>query len=92
MHDRQDHFAQAADISFGDIWLSEMKGNPIKHTSCVIRNEKAKRFYDAAVNAGVIVDSHISDRDMVRSQRRALVFKFTCAPAKKPIMQNRAGR
>lgn len=78
----QDHFAQAADISFGDIWLSEMKGNPIKHTSCVIRNEKAKEFYDAAVNAGVIVDSHISDRDMVRSQKRALVFKFTCAPAK----------
>ncbi|WP_251352938.1 Coenzyme F420 hydrogenase/dehydrogenase, beta subunit C-terminal domain [Hominisplanchenecus murintestinalis] len=37
----QDHFALAADISFGDIWLKEMKGNPIKHTSCVIRNEKA---------------------------------------------------
>lgn len=78
----QDHFASAADISFGDIWLKEMKGDPIKHTSCVIRNERALAMYRSAVEAGAIVDSHISDRDMVRSQKRALVFKYTCAPAK----------
>ena len=78
----QDHFALAADISFGDIWLKEMKGNPIKHTSCVIRSQRALKMYRSAVKAGAIVDSHISDRDMVRSQKRALVFKFTCAPAK----------
>lgn len=78
----QDHFASAADISFGDIWLKEMKGNPVKHTSCIIRNERAWAMYRSAVEAGVIVDSHISDRDMVRSQKRALVFKYTCAPAK----------
>lgn len=78
----QDHFASAADLSFGDIWLKEMKGNPIKHTSCVIRNERAWAMYRQAVEAGAIVDSHISDRDMVRSQKRALVFKYTCAPAK----------
>lgn len=78
----QDHFASAADISFGDIWLKEMKGNPIKHTSCVIRNERALAMYRQAVETGAIVDSHISGRDMVRSQKRALVFKYTCAPAK----------
>lgn len=82
----QDHYAFAADISFGDIWLSEMKGNPIKHTSCVIRNAKALAMYRSAVEAGAIVDSHISDRDMVRSQKRALVFKFTCAPAKQKYL------
>ena len=78
----QDHFAQTADISFGDIWLKEMKKNPIKHTSCVIRNEKAWKLYSQAVQAGAIEDSHISGKDMVRSQKRALVFKFSCAPAK----------
>ena len=78
----QDHFAKEADISFGDIWLKEMKNNPIKHTSCVIRNQKAYAMYRSAVEAGAILDSHISGRDMVRSQKRALVFKFTCAPAK----------
>ena len=87
----QDHFAFASDISFGDIWLKEMKGNPIKHTSCVIRNERAWEMYRLAVDAGAITDSHISDRDMVRSQKRALVFKFTCAPAKQKYL-SRQGR
>lgn len=78
----QDQFAAFADISFGDIWLKEMKRNPIKHTSCVIRTEKAYRLYQEAVRAGVICDSHMSAREMVKSQKRALAFKFTCAPAK----------
>lgn len=72
----------ASDISFGDIWLKEMKGNPIKHTSCVIRNDKAFAMYQSAVNAGVITDSYISNRDMIRSQKRALVFKYNLAQAK----------
>lgn len=79
----QDHFAKSADISFGDIWLKEMKGNPIKHTSCVIRNEKALEMYESAVKAGAIVDSHISDTKMLKSQKRALVFKYNLAKAKK---------
>lgn len=78
----QDHYAAASDISFGDIWLKEMKGNPIKHTSCVIRTQKAYDFLNRAVKDGAIHAEHISDRDMVRSQKRALVFKFNAAKAK----------
>ena len=78
----QDQYAFAADISFGDIWLKEMKKNPIKHTSCVIRTEEAYRLYMDAVRAGAICDSHMSARDLVKSQKRALAFKFTCAKAK----------
>ena len=78
----QDQYGFASDISFGDIWLGEMKGNPIKHTSCVIRNEKALAMYRSAVEAGALVESHISAKDMVRSQKRALTFKFNCAQAK----------
>ncbi len=78
----QDHFGKASDISFGDIWLKEMKGNPIKHTGCVIRNEKAMAMYRSAVDAGAIVDSHLSDTKAIKSQKRALVFKFRCAKAK----------
>ena len=88
----QDHFALAADIRFGDIWLKEMKGNPVKHTSCVIRNEKAWNMYRSAVEAGAIQDSHISDRDMVRSQKRALVFKYTCAAAKLKYLEKQGRR
>ncbi len=85
----QDHFAQAADISFGDIWLKEMKNNPVKHTSCVIRSQEAYEMYRSAVEDGAILDSHISGRDMVRSQKRALVFKFCCAAAKQKYYAKR---
>lgn len=79
----QDHYANTADISFGDIWLKEMKKNPIKHTSCVIRNQKAMLLFEEAVNTGWIQADHISTREILKSQKRALVFKFNCAKAKK---------
>lgn len=78
----QDHFANFADISFGDVWLSTMKREPIKHTSCLLRSEDAAFVYEEAVKEGVIVDKHIAARDMIRSQKRALVFKYNCASAK----------
>ncbi len=78
----QDHYCNAADISFGDIWLKEMKKNPIKHTSCVIRNEKALAMFNSAVEAGAIAAKRIDDTRMVRSQKRALVFKHNLAKAK----------
>ena len=78
----QDQFGYEADISFGDIWLKEMKKNPIKHTSCIIRTENALRMYRSAVKAGVIVDDRIDDEHILRSQKRALVFKWNCAKAK----------
>ena len=39
-------------------------------------------MYRSAVDAGAIIDSHITDTKMVKSQKRALVFKFNCAKAK----------
>lgn len=83
----QDQFAEHADISFGDVWLREMKKDPIKHTSCVIRTERALEMYRAAVNAGVIADARITDEKLVRSQRRALVFKHCCARAKREYFE-----
>lgn len=78
----QDHFGKTSDISFGDVWLKEMRTNPVKHTSCIIRNKKALIMYQSAVKAGIIRDTHISNTEIVRSQKRALIFKFNCAKAK----------
>lgn len=78
----QDQYANAADISFGDIWNAEMKKETYKHTGCVIRSPRALQWYREAVTEHAIVDSHISGKDMIRGQKRALVFKYTCAPAK----------
>lgn len=79
----QNHFAEDADISFGDLWLRSMKSNPIKHTCCVIRNEKAQAYFDHAVADGALAATHLSGKDMIRGQKRALVFKFNLARAKK---------
>jgi len=78
----QDHFGNASDISFGDIWLKEMKKIDIKHTGCVIRSEKGYDWYMDAVRAGVLTESHLSETKAIKSQKRALVFKFNCAAAK----------
>lgn len=75
----KDHFAKSADISFGDIWLKEMKSVEVKHTSCVIRNQKALDYLNQAIKDGDIAASHMNGKDMVRSQKRALVFKYDCA-------------
>ncbi len=88
----QDHFAAAADISFGDIWLKSMKSNPIKHTGCVIRNEKALEMYNAAVAAGAVVERHMSSTEAIKSQKRALVFKFNAARAKQKSIMAEGGK
>jgi len=81
----QDHFCRAADISFGDVWLKEMKKQPIKHTSCVIRTERALQMYESAVNAGALISSRLSDVKLIKSQKRALVFKFNLAKSKQKM-------
>ncbi|WP_026495986.1 polysaccharide pyruvyl transferase family protein [Butyrivibrio sp. WCD3002] len=78
----QNHFAKDADISFGDVWLKEIKDENIKPTGIVIRNENAKKLYDMAKQEGVISDRYISGSKVVKSQKRALVFKYNCAKAK----------
>ena len=32
----QDQFGETGDISFGDVWLREMKKHPIKHTGLFV--------------------------------------------------------
>ena len=83
----QDQYGYDSDISFGDIWLKSMKKNPIKHTSCIIRNNKALELYQSAVENGDIVDFPISRRNILMSQKRALVFKWRCASSKVELYQ-----
>ena len=75
-----DHFAQCADISFGDVWLKEMKKEAVKHTGCVIRTEKALEWITRAAEEGDLCLRYMGERDLLRSQKRALVFKHkVCA-------------
>lgn len=71
-----DQFAADADISFGDVWLSEVKKEPVKYTGCVIRTQKAQDMLQRAAAQGDICLRHMSDTQMLKSQKRALTFKY----------------
>ena len=79
----QEHFSNCADLSFGDIWLKEMKKRDRKFTSCIIRTPQGERIYQSAVQSGMIHDEPISRRKVVLSQKRTLAFKYLCADAKR---------
>ena len=72
----KDQFATTADLSFGDIWLKSMKKNPIKHNSCIVYTERGMEALSSAEDHHCIQTEYISDIDLLRSQKRALVFKF----------------
>lgn len=72
----KDQFAMAADISFGDVWLKEMKKEPIKYTGCIIRTKEAYAMLQRAVEQGDLYIRHMSDTQMCKSQKRALAFKY----------------
>ncbi len=76
----RDHFAELADISFGDVWLKEMKKESVKHTGCVIRDKEVLSILNRAVDEGDINLKYMSERDLLRSQKRALAFKFRICP------------
>jgi len=81
----QDHFGFYSDISCGDFWLSEMKNNPIKHTSIITRNEKTDNLLNEMAHNNIIKLQAVSAREILKSQKRALVFKFNSAYARKRV-------
>lgn len=72
----QDQFAECADISFGDVWLSEVKKDAIKYTGCVVRSSKAYELLICAQKQGDICMRPMTGGQMLRSQMRALTFKY----------------
>ncbi len=40
-----DHFCRNCDISFGDIWLGEMKKSPLKYSSVLVKTPAGEKFF-----------------------------------------------
>jgi len=81
----QDHFGFNGDISCGDFWISKIKSNPIKYTSIITRNEKSDNLLKKMTCENVIEMQQVSAKEMIKSQKRALVYKFNTAYARKKI-------
>ena len=79
----QDHFGYASDISFGDIWLSEMKKNPIKHTAMVVRNEKGTQLVREMRRSAHV--AAFSPERIQKGNKRSLIYKFKTAEARRKL-------
>ena len=81
----QDHFAYHADVSFGDVWLPEMKKNPIKHSSVLIRNKDVVKDFEKMLKDNLVFITNLSVDNLIESQKRPLIFKFHTASARKML-------
>ena len=81
----QDHFGLHSDISFGDAWLKEMKDQPIKHNCIVARNSESANILNAMKQKSIITLKESSAKDIIKSQKRELVYKHHTSEAKSKI-------
>ena len=69
-----DHTAENSDLSCGDIWIKEMKKEPIKHTIFLARNRKGIATVDLIVKEGAAQVKSSSPAEVFHSQKRALIL------------------
>ncbi len=69
-----DHFAEAADISFGDAWLRELRSHPVKHSLILSRSVDCTKLLHEIFGDGSLVGSETSPETLLRSQRRSLIY------------------
>lgn len=69
-----DHTAETADIAAGDIWVSEMKKQPIKHSVFISRTERGDAHLLGAINDRTITCEGIDIERVFQSNKRALIY------------------
>jgi coenzyme F420-reducing hydrogenase beta subunit len=80
-----DFFGYSSDMSFGDLWLSEMKQNPIKHTAVIVRNPVCCDIISKMEENQTICINDISFDKIQKGNKRALIYKFKTAQARGKI-------
>lgn len=75
-HHCHDHFGYQSDLSVGDIWSSDMKKNPIKHSAVIIRSEPAKRFFEDALQEDVLEGHQVEMEAICQGQARSMPFHY----------------
>lgn len=77
------HFGYDSDISCGDVWLKEMKKHPIKHTGIIAKSDNALKLLEDFKSEGILSLQEIEAKKVLKSQKRALNFKFGTASTRK---------
>jgi len=80
-----DHFAEEADVSFGDAWLKELRGAPIKHSMAAAFTERGVRaIRDLAASGGAFLEE-VDPALAVQSQKRAVIWHTYGAAGRGPV-------
>jgi coenzyme F420-reducing hydrogenase beta subunit len=80
-----DNFGYESDISFGDIWLKEMKKEDIKHTAIITRTKEADDVINKMINNKVLSGKEFCPSKIEKGNKRALIYKFKTAQARSII-------
>lgn len=65
-----DHYGYDADLSAGDVWLYELKSNPIKHTGIIARSGSGKSAMENAIHSGAIHSKPMDVKGIMDGQSR----------------------
>jgi coenzyme F420-reducing hydrogenase beta subunit len=69
-----DHTSEEADIATGDIWISAMKEEPIKHSIFLSRNEKGSKILSEAIKNNILVAKSADAKTVFLSNKRSLIY------------------
>jgi len=69
-----DHTAEHSDISCGDAWLAYLKGDPIKHSIILTRNETSDEIMKEIRREGELYLMKIEPELVFKSQKRSLIY------------------
>ena len=70
----EDHFAERADISFGDAWLTELRGGPVKYSMAVAMTARGAVAADGLASSPAARLSEVAPELAVRAQKRAVIW------------------
>lgn len=71
-----DHTGYFSDISVGDVWLQEMKENPIKHSGIIARTARGKDIIHSAAEDGYLFIQEKPIGLIAESQSRSLKIHY----------------
>jgi coenzyme F420-reducing hydrogenase beta subunit len=67
-----DHLGGQADLSIGDIFLKEYRGQDVKHSAVIVRNDIGKKLMHSAIEQKIVDVEQISGEKVFRAQKRIL--------------------
>ncbi|HPS55477.1 MAG TPA: Coenzyme F420 hydrogenase/dehydrogenase, beta subunit C-terminal domain [Sedimentisphaerales bacterium] len=71
-----DHTGYDADFCAGDVWLKEMKDDPIKNTAIFVRNPEASKVLDEMVQQEKLISRDIETKTIFRAQKRSFIYHY----------------